>query len=162
MLNRRNVLRATSATLVLAMAATNAPVWSQQLRQAGAPRLALKGYDVVAYFTEGRPVAGKPDFEHDWEEVRYRFASAENMKLFRADPDRYVPQFAGSCAGGISFGVKVEADPENWLVHDGSLYVFSSPAALAQFKANPNEIAAAGGAKWEKLKHAPMGTKLTQ
>jgi YHS domain-containing protein len=161
MLDRRSLLGVTSAMVALAIGGTSAPSWSQQSGQAGTPRLALKGYDPVAYFTEGRPVLGKPEFEHDWDEVRYRFASPEHMKQFRAEPDRYAPQFAASCAGGISMGMKVEANPEYWLVHDGRLFVFSSPGALVKFQANPQAIAAAGEANWEKLKGAPIGTKLT-
>jgi YHS domain-containing protein len=151
-----------TAALLVAMTIPVSLVWAQVSGQTDSPRLALKGHDVVAYFTEGRPVAGKPEHEYDFDAVRYRFASAENMKLFRSEPDRYAPQFAASCAAGLSMGVKVEADPENWLVHDGRLYVFSSPEALAKFKANPRGEVATGGANWEKLKHAPMGTKLTQ
>ncbi len=39
-------------------------------------RLAIKGYDPVAYFTMGRPVQGEPEFEHTVDDVRYRFAMA--------------------------------------------------------------------------------------
>src|SRR5262245_27829015 len=72
-------------------------------------RLALKGYDPVAYFTVGSPTSGKPELETVFDGARYRFASAENMERFRADPDKYIPQFGGVCAYGLSKGVKLEA-----------------------------------------------------
>jgi len=28
------------------------------------PRLSISGYDPVAYFTDGKPVQGKPEFEY--------------------------------------------------------------------------------------------------
>ena len=59
------------------------------------PKLAINGYDSIAYFTESRPVEGKPEFVHDWDGLRYQFASAANRDRFAADPDRYAPNYAG-------------------------------------------------------------------
>jgi hypothetical protein len=162
MLTRRNALHGLTAALLLAMAVIGGAAWAQQLDQAESVRLAIKGYDPVAYFTEGRPVLGKPEFEHVWDEARYRFASAQHMTLFRTEPDRYAPQFDGSCAARMSMGEKAEANPENWLIHDGRLFVFVSSRGPAFFQANPEATAAAGFANWQLLKDAPIGTKLAQ
>jgi hypothetical protein len=89
-------------------------------------RLAIKGYDPVAYFTERRPVPGKPEFELPWDGARWRFASAGHRDLFHADPDRYAPQYGGFCALGVAFGQKVEIDPEAWTIVDGKLYLNAS------------------------------------
>src|SRR4029077_1390107 len=62
---------------------------------------ALKGYDAVAYFTTGEPTPGVDEYTHRWKGVTYRFASAENRDRFRADPERYVPQYGGYCAYGM-------------------------------------------------------------
>ena len=90
--------------------------------------LVIKGYDPVAYFTDGKPVAGLPEIEYKWDEQRYRFSSAEHRELFKADPARYAPQFGNFCAMALSKGEIVVADPENWLISDGKLYVFGQPA----------------------------------
>jgi YHS domain-containing protein len=90
--------------------------------------LAIKGYDPVAYFTVGKPTQGLPEFEYVWDEHRYRFASAGNRELFKANPIRYAPQFGNFCAMALSLGQLVEADPENWLLSDGKLYIFGKPA----------------------------------
>ena len=95
----------------------------------GAPRLGLKGYDPVAYFTLGKPTPGQPEYETELDGTTYRFVSAENRDRFKSDPDRYAPQFAGACAGGVSMGVKIEANPENFLIVDGKLFVFTTPVA---------------------------------
>jgi hypothetical protein len=86
--------------------------------------LAIKGYDPVAYFTLGTATLGLPELEYEWDEHLYRFSRAEHRELFRADPVRYAPQFGNFCAMALSKGEIVVADPENWLVSDGRLYVF--------------------------------------
>ena len=90
-------------------------------------RLALKGYDPVAYFTEKRPMLGEPQFQIEWDGATYRFASAKHLDLFKADPDRYLPQYSNLCAASVAKGVKVQGQPEYWLVQDGRLYLFGGP-----------------------------------
>jgi len=162
MLTRRDGLRVTVAALLLGTAIPGWPVWAQDSGQAGAPRLAIKGYDPVAYFTAGRPTLGKEEFEYAWDEALYRFASDQHMSIFRGEPDRYLPQFAGSCAMGMSKGKKVEADPANWLISDGRLFVFASPKARELFQADTRGTAAVADSNWQLLKDAPFGTSLTQ
>ena len=57
--------------------------------------VAIKGYDPVAYFTEGHPVPGSEAFEYRWQDARWRFASAAHQQLFAANPERYSPQYGG-------------------------------------------------------------------
>ena len=57
--------------------------------------VAIKGYDSVAYFTEGRAVKGKSKFSYSWNDAEWYFASAKNRDLFAADPDRYAPKYGG-------------------------------------------------------------------
>lgn len=57
--------------------------------------VAIKGYDPVAYFTEGKPVKGSPAFEHEWKGAKWRFANAEHLKLFTGEPKKYAPQYGG-------------------------------------------------------------------
>jgi len=92
------------------------------------PPLAIRGYDPVAYFTLGKPTMGRPEFAHDWDEHRYQFASAQHRDMFKTDPVRYAPQFGNYCAMALAKGKIVVANPENWLISDGKLYVFGSPA----------------------------------
>lgn len=57
--------------------------------------VAIKGYDAVAYFTDGRATPGKAAFEYTWRGAKWRFASAEHRELFATQPARYAPQFGG-------------------------------------------------------------------
>ena len=57
--------------------------------------VAIKGYDTVAYHTEGRAVKGASEFSHQWNDAKWYFSSAENRDRFAADPERYAPQYGG-------------------------------------------------------------------
>ena len=58
-------------------------------------RLMLQGHDPVAYFTQGKPVLGRPALRAEHDGVTYRFASDENLKLFTSSPAKYAPQYGG-------------------------------------------------------------------
>lgn len=106
--------------------------------------LAIKGYDPVAYFTDAKPTIGDPQYQYELDGVVYRFASEQNLELFKADPDRYVPQFLNLCTVALSRGKQVMVDPDYWAVHDGRLYLFGGAPALPIFSADPaGTIAAA-------------------
>jgi len=126
-----------------------------QSKQPASLRLVLKGYDPVAYFTDAMPIPGKPEYEAVYDEARYRFASAQHLELFKADPDRYAPQYAGSCAAAVVAGVKIEAEPEHWLIVDGKLFVFAGAAGVNKMRANPAEMIAKGQENWKTLVVAP-------
>ena len=104
-------------------------------------RVILKGHDPVAYFTDSRPVKGSPEISYDWDEGRYYFASAKNRDLFKADPDRYAPRFAGYCTGSMSRGVRNEGDPDAWIVADGKLYVFGAVKFRDMAANDPQQLA---------------------
>ena len=72
--------------------------------------------------------------------------------MFAANPEKYAPQFAGYCAVGVSMGLKVEADPEAWMISNGKLFVFGSKQVVSEFKAKPGEIARKANAAWPTLK----------
>jgi len=57
--------------------------------------LAVKGYDVVAYFTLGEPTEGDSDFSYEWQGATWRFANAGHLAAFKADPEKYAPQYGG-------------------------------------------------------------------
>jgi hypothetical protein len=85
--------------------------------------LALKGYDPVAYFTEGKSVEGRKEFTHEFADANWRFASAVNRDLFASNPEKYTPQYGGYCAWGISQAKFFDGDPQVWKIVNGKLYV---------------------------------------
>ena len=85
--------------------------------------IAIKGFDPVAYFTEQRPVKGSDGFEYVWNGAKWRFATAEHRDLFKADPEKYAPQYGGYCAYAVSQRKTADIDPEAWTVFKGKLYL---------------------------------------
>ncbi|MDX2120138.1 MAG: YHS domain-containing (seleno)protein [Gemmatimonadota bacterium] len=117
--------------------------------------LGLKGYDPVAYFSEGAPVKGTAAFSATYEGVTYRFASAEHRHQFQADPTRYLPQYGGYCAMGVAMGKKLPIDPAAFRIVDGKLYLNVNKSVQRDWlKDVPGHIARADAA-WPALKSAP-------
>ena len=69
----------------------------------GTPRLAIGGYDTVAYFTVGMAVPGSLDYQTVWHDARWQFANKEDLDLFLANPEKYAAQYDGHCAMGVSY-----------------------------------------------------------
>ncbi|MBI2297067.1 MAG: YHS domain-containing protein [Betaproteobacteria bacterium] len=84
---------------------------------------AIRGYDAVAYFTQGAPVKGSEKFSHQWRGATWYFASAENRDKFAAGPEQYAPHYGGYCAYAVAQGYTAEIDPAAWSVVEGKLYL---------------------------------------
>ena len=116
--------------------------------------IAVRGTDVVAYFTEGRAVAGHPEFAVAWRGATWRFASAGNRDRFATDPERYAPAYGGFCAYAVSEGYIAPVDPEAWRIVDGRLFLNYSPAIKRRWEQDmPGRIARAD-ANWPGLSRA--------
>jgi hypothetical protein len=98
---------------------------------------AINGYDTVAYFTVGRPVKGQDSFVTEWMGAKWKFASAANLALFKADPVKYAPQYGGYCAYGVAQGSLVKVEPEQFTVRDGKLFLNYDADIQAKWLADP-------------------------
>lgn len=116
--------RAICAGLALAALAPAAPALAAEDRVYADWRgRAIRGYDPVAYFTDGRPVQGSADITLEWSGAQWRFANEANRAAFRADPAAYAPQYGGWCAWAMAQGQTASVDPEAWDIIDGKLYL---------------------------------------
>ena len=112
---------------------------------------AIRGYDPVAYFTEGRPVEGKSAHRFEWMGATWSFASAENRAAFEADPEKYAPRYGGYCAWAVSRGYTASIVPEAWRIVEGALYLNYSLAVRERWaKDLPGNIARAE-VNWPRL-----------
>lgn len=101
---------------------------------AGASGFALDGFDPVAFVTDNEPVNGDPSITAEHHGARYMFATSAHQQMFNANPDRYVPQFGGFCAFGVSVGALFPADIINtWEVRDGKLTVILNAGLRSEF-----------------------------
>ena len=118
------------------------------------PKLSISGYDPVAYFTDGKPVQGKAEFEYLWHKLKWRFANGEHRDLFISTPDRYAPQYDGYCAMGVSnddASHKDTVDPEAWAIVDGKLYLTHNQYWLAIWREHSDEYIKSADASWQAL-----------
>ena len=117
---KRLILALALATTALPGAAMAAkpPVYTAPFSE-----LAAGGYDVVAYFTVGRPVKGDAQFSTVWKGATWRFASAANLAKFKASPAAYAPQYGGYCAWAVANGYTAKGDPLQWRIVGGRLYL---------------------------------------
>lgn len=83
---------------------------------------AVDGYDPVSFF-DGEGVKGSREHEIDFKGATFRFATMKNRERFRADPDRYAPQYGGYCAWAVSQGYTAPGRSDFASVHDGKLYL---------------------------------------
>lgn len=57
--------------------------------------VAIKGYDTVAYHTDGRAQKGSSKYAYKWNDAKWYFASQAHKDLFIKDPERYAPRYGG-------------------------------------------------------------------
>jgi len=137
---------------VIAAASCGSAARAQHAASTGDMRVALKGYDPVSYFTDGKPEQGSAEFTFAFDDTTYWFKSAEHKAKFAAEPERYAPQFDGFCAVQLSRGRKVEADPEAWEITNGKLYVFSGKGGVPIFQKQPVAISEKAAENWPQLR----------
>jgi enamine deaminase RidA (YjgF/YER057c/UK114 family) len=137
------------ALLFVALAASAA--------RCGETRLAIGGYDTVAYFTDAKPVPGKTEFEYAWHNARWHFASAAHRDLFVGDPNRYAPEYDGYCAMGVAWEAphKDTVDPEAWTIVDGKLYLTHTARGLDSWRENAAENIKTADENWSTVKNLP-------
>jgi hypothetical protein len=105
--------------------------------------LAIHGYDVVSYFTAGRPAKGSPQFTADWMGAKWRFTSAENRDLFQKEP--------ANCAWAVSKGYTANGDPEAWRIVNGRLYLNYNKRIQKKWEQDPAARINEGDRNWPGL-----------
>lgn len=119
----------------------------------GAP-LALRGYDPVAYFTEGAARLGTAEHSIVHGGATYRFTSQQHLNSFEKDPDRYLPQYGGFCSYGVSVGAKFDGDPEIFDLVDGKLYLNLNEQIAKAWKKDRKTSIAKAERNWQRIRNA--------
>jgi hypothetical protein len=113
--------------------------------------VAIEGYDPVAYFVDGRPAVGLPDFEASEAGAVWRFRNEGNRASFLAHPDIYGPQYGGYDPIDLARGVTYAGNPRFWLVSGERLYLFGREQNRDAFAADPARVLREANARWPKL-----------
>lgn len=83
---------------------------------------ALKGFDVVAFYSDSAAIKGDKNYNYTWQNATWYFKNEENLAAFKANPEKYAPQFGGYCAYGVSGNHKAPTEAETFTIIDGKLY----------------------------------------
>jgi hypothetical protein len=143
---------ASKAALLFALVAgATAPVIAFDKVNESDNGVAIKGYDPVAYFTEGRAVMGKSDFSYKWQDAEWHFASAADRDLFAANPERYAPQYGGYCAYSMAAGKVAGVDPQAFKIVNGKLYLNWSKEIADKFSDDASKNIIIGDENWVKI-----------
>lgn len=100
----------------------------------------MGGYDPVAYFSQAKDVAGRPDITAVWSNATWRCFTAEHREQFMSSPDKYAPRCGGHCAFAVSFSSIPKAPPappgipHRWSIVDGKLYLNANLSAHVMFR----------------------------
>ena len=113
-----------------------------------ADQLAARGYDVTAYFLQGKPIRGSKAHQLQYRGATWLFVSANAQAKFKADPAAFEPQFGGYCAWAVSQGYIAPGDPEQWKIVDGKLYLNFNARAKELWEADQAEAIKRGHANW--------------
>ena len=157
---------ASLLVLVAALLWTVSPIARHHVGEAGAGEkllaidsnhIAIKGYDTVAYFTDGKAVKGSSQFEYVYDDARWRFANAAHREMFVADPVRYMPQYGAYCSACIATKwcpagfPDHPGDPEAWTIVNGKLYMFGGKKVIDGWRANSAENIRQASAHWTAI-----------
>jgi hypothetical protein len=114
--------------------------------------LAIEGFDPVAYFTDGKPVLGREEFEAFEAGVIWRFHNEGDRASFVAHPEIYGPQFGGYDPVDMARGIAVAGNPYFWLISGQRLYLFSREEARDAFAANAANILRRANLRWPEVR----------
>jgi len=113
---------------------------------------AIRGYDPVAYFSEGKPVKGDEKLVYNWNNANWYFSSKENLDSFKANPGKYAPQYGGYCAYGLSEGHKAPTDADAWTIEDGKLYLNYNTDVRKMWSKEKKERIEKADKNWPEIK----------
>jgi len=110
--------------------------------------LAIDGFDPVAYFTEGAPREGRPEWELRSVGAIWRFCNEGNRAAFEDAPEVYAPRFGGHDPTSVARGRSAPGHPALWLIAGKRLYLFYSAEGRAAFARNPESAIEAAERRW--------------
>jgi YHS domain-containing protein len=112
---------------------------------------AIEGYDAVAYQTAENAFRGSQQYEYAWKGAKWLFVSKENQERFASNPEKYAPQYGGYCAWSVSQGKVMKADPQEWKIVDGKLYLIQSDMVKEVWEKSQPELIKKSNENWIKM-----------
>ncbi len=120
-------------------------------------KIALQGYSAVSYLDLGIAQKGLKAYKVTYNDLAFYFTSEKQKKSFEANPKKYLPQYGGYCAFGVSVGAKFRVDPNKFVVKNGKYYLY-----LYDLEVDAQQLWLAGNHKDLVKKADGNWTKLSQ
>lgn len=143
-----------SITLIIATLLLSTFSFAQNLNTDDS-KIALQGYSPVSYLDLGIAQKGLKEYKATYNGLAYYFTSAEQKKTFESNPKKYLPQYGGYCAFGVSVGAKFRVDPNKFIVKYGKYYLFlydlEVDAQQLWLAGNHSELVSQADNNWGKL-----------
>ncbi len=114
--------------------------------------LVIRGYDPVAFFSEGRAVPGNSEYAAEYDGGTYLFSTSANRDIFRANPEKYAPQYGGYCAYGVAVGKKFDIDAASWRIVNEKLYFNLNPMILEKWSRDANAYILKSEDNWPQIR----------
>jgi len=118
-------------------------------------KLAVKGYDPVAYIEQKKAIKGKKEFAVDVNGAIYYTSSAKNKELLKNNSAQYEPAYGGWCAYAMGDkGEKVEINPSTFKVINGKTYLFYNKFfsnTLTSWNKKETECKKKADLNWKKI-----------
>ena len=146
-MNVKNIIKSTAAIGLLSASAFA----GELVNVSGVSKVAVSGYDTVAFFTDAKPVNGSAFITAEFRGAKYFFATEEHKKLFKDSPNKYAPQFGGYCAFGVANSKLFPVDVSTWQVRNEKLYLTLNQDILKQFNADFQGNVAKADKNWPRL-----------
>lgn len=112
---------------------------------------AVSGYDTVAYFTQSKPVQGLKKFSYKYKGENWYFSNNQHLALFKADPEKYAPQYGGYCAYAVAKNDTASADPEQWSIINDKLYLNYNAEIKYKWLKNKTKFIQQADQNWPSL-----------
>lgn len=119
-----NIINRSIKTLILLFVMSSASVFAaDQIYTGYFSSKAVSGYDVIAFFDQQKPVEGSSKYQLEYKGADWYFSSQQNLDKFKADPEKYAPQYGGYCAWAMASSKTAPGKPPFWTVHNDKLYL---------------------------------------
>lgn len=134
---------------------TNVSAQNKNANNIDDSKIALQGYSPVSYLDLGIAQKGLKEYKATHDGLAYYFTSEAQKKSFESNPKKYLPQYGGYCAFGVSVGAKFRVDPNKFVVKDGKYFLFlydlEVDAQQLWITGNHKELVEKANMNWTKL-----------
>lgn len=121
-------------------------------------RIALQGFDPVAFHTVGKALKGQPSISTEHLGYKYIFASEANKALFEEDSQTFLPAYGGYCAYGIANDMLFPIEIDTWEIVDGRLVLQFSQDVKTKFSERKDDNTRKANQNWTGLSSSPAGS----